>query len=251
MSLLDQIIESINLSDVDFEPFPHLYINNFFQEDVYLKILNSLPDKRDYIQINKSGSVSKDYADERFVFNITPEKIKIFKENNENVFSDIVEAFISPNFFNSVCSKFKSTIYNRIKNFSKEEIELYGKSNFNFEGRVALVKDYTKYQLGAHTDLTDKFLTFLFYLPKDNSLKEIGTSLYKPKHNEDLLSFSSHYTMEETNNKFTEVKKAEFLPNSVLIFPRTNLSYHGVSSINIGSNERNLLLLNFYLKKIT
>ena len=104
--------------------------------------------------------------------------------------------------------------------------------------------------MGAHTDVTNKFLTFLFYLPKDNSLKEIGTSLYKPKHNEDLLSFSSHYTMEETNNKFIEEKKAEFLPNSVLIFPRTNLSYHGVSSINIGSKERNLLLLNFYLKKI-
>ena len=43
-------------------------------------------------------------------------------------------------------------------------------------------------------------------------------------------------------------KVAEFLPNSVLIFPRTNISYHGVSSINTGSYERNLLLLNYYFK---
>ena len=44
--------------------------------------------------------------------------------------------------------------------------------------------------------------------------------------------------------------EVEFIPNSVLIFPRTNYSYHGVSSINIGSKERNLLLLNFYFKTI-
>ena len=250
MSILDQITKSINLTDVDFEPFSHMYIKNFFEKDFYLKILESLPNKKDYIQINKSGSVSKEYADERFIYDITPEKIKNFKENNKKVFTDLANAFFSPNFFSAVCSKFKPTIDDRINNFSKEEIELYGKNNFNFEGRIALVKDCTKYQLGAHTDLSNKFLTFLFYLPKDNSLKEIGTSLYKPINKEVLKTFSPHYTMEETRNNFEEIIKTEFLPNSVLIFPRTNLSYHGVSSINIGSKERNLLLLNFYLKKI-
>ena len=156
--------------------------------------------------------------------------------------------FFSNDFFNSVFSKFKSTIDERIKNFSEEEIKLFGKNNFNFEGRIALVKDYTKYQLGAHTDSPNKFLTFLFYLPRDETIREIGTSLYKPLNKDITTSFSSHYTMEETNNNFVETKKAEFLPNSVLIFPRTNYSYHGVSSINIGSQERNLLLLNFYFK---
>ena len=135
-------------------------------------------------------------------------------------------------------------------NFSEEETKLFGKGNFNFEGRISLVKDYTKYQLGAHTDHPNKFLTFLFYLPRDTSIREIGTSLYKLTDKNKLDSFSLHNTIEETNKNFIETKKVEFLPNSVLIFPRTNISYHGVSSINIGSLERNLLLLNFYFKKI-
>ena len=56
--------------------------------------------------------------------------------------------------------------------------------------------------------------------------------------NNKLISFAKIDLTE-----FVEIKKAEFMPNSVLIFPRTNYSYHGVSSINIGSRERNLLLL--------
>ena len=56
------------------------------------------------------------------------------------------------------------------------------------------------------------------------------------------------YSEKDTKELFVEKKLAEFLPNSVLIFPRTNSSYHGVSSINVGSYERNLLLLNYNYK---
>ena len=217
-------------------------------QNFYLTLLDSLPEKEKYIPINKTGSVSDDYPEERLIFDINPGTLKIFEGKDQEVFSNIVNSFFSSDFFNSVFSKFKSTIDNRIKDFSEEEIKLFGKNNFNFKGRIALVKDYTKYQLGAHTDSPNKFLTFLFYLPRDEAIREIGTSLYKPLNKDIITSFSSHYTMEETKNNFVETKKAKFVPNSVLIFPRTNYSYHGVSSINIGSQERNLLLLNFYFK---
>ena len=248
MRILEHITNSIKQAKVDPEPFPHMYIRNFFEENFYNKLLDSLPEKEKFVPINKTGSVSADYPEERFIFDINPSVLGSFKEKDQEVFSDIVNSFLSVNFFNSVFSKFQSTIDNRVKNFSEEEIKLFGKNNFNFEGRIALVKDYTKYQLGAHTDSPNKFLTFLFYLPRDKTIREIGTSLYKPINKDITTSFSSHYTMEETKNNFVETKKAEFLPNSVLIFPRTNISYHGVSSINIGSQERNLLLLNFYFK---
>ena len=122
----------------------------------------------------------------------------------------------------------------------------------NFDGLPAFSAvpgDLTNYNLGAHTDSKEKFMTFLFYLPKDESNKNIGTSLYKLKKNSNNnISFNNHYSKEETKELFEEKKLAEFLPNSVLIFPRTDYSYHGVSSIKVGSYERNLLLLNYYYK---
>ena len=142
---------------------------------------------------------------------------------------------MSVEFFNSVTKKFND----KIIKINPQNIDL----------RISLVKDLTKYNLGAHTDTNKKFMTFLFYLPEDDSHKHIGTSMYKLK---DTAKFNSvqdkHYSDKETKELFEEAKLAEFLPNSVLIFPRTDFSFHGVSSINTGSYERNLLLLNYYYK---
>ena len=53
-----------------------------------------------------------------------------------------------------------------------------------------------------------------------------------------------HYPLEH----FNLVKKIEFLPNTLFVFPRTNFSFHGVDTINVDNAERNLLLLNYYFK---
>ena len=104
----------------------------------------------------------------------------------------------------------------------------------------------TKYKLGVHTDTPSKFLTFLFYIPQDNNLKDLGTALYEPKDKDFHLKneVTGHYSVED----FNLVKKVNFLPNTLFVFPRTNFSYHGVQTINIEGAERNLLLLNYYFK---
>ena len=57
---------------------------------------------------------------------------------------------------------------------------------------------------------------------------------------------SSHYSEKDTKMLFKKVKTCEFKKNSVLVFPRTNYSYHGVEEVNIHQQERNLLLANFF-----
>jgi len=250
MSTLNYISNSINNSNIENNPFPYLYINDFFTPDLYKKLLNAIPDKNEYMNLSESNHVSGDYPKERFVYDITPESINKFNEDQKIIFRDIIQSLLSPQFFNLIVTKFKSTIDERIKNFSPEEIKLFGKSDFKFDARIQLVKDYTKYQLGAHTDSPHKFLTFLFYLPEDDTLSDLGTSLYKPVKSEAKDNYSKHESIENTKQNYIEVSRANFLPNSVLIFPRTDNSFHGVSSINTGSRERNLLLLNYYFKEI-
>ncbi len=249
MTTLDFISSSINNAKIKTDPFSYLYINKFFDPNFYQKLLKSIPDKNEYQNLSESNYVTGDYPKERYIYDISPESFKNFNEMQKNIFKDIVDSLLSPDFFNLVVSKFKSTIDNRIKNFSPEEIKLFGTSDFKFDARIQLVKDYTKYQLGAHTDSPHKFLTFLFYLPEDNSLSNLGTSLYKPITSEFNGNYNRHESIEDTKQKYTEISRANFLPNSVLIFPRTDDSFHGVSSINTGNKERNLLLLNYYFKE--
>ena len=229
------ICKSIENSKLFNDPFDHLYINNFFSNNFYNDLLSFLPTKDQYVQINKTKSVSSDYPDERYIFNITPESFENFYPKQKVFFGEIVNSLMSKDFYNAVIEKLIKNNFN----LNPNDLDL----------RMALVKDFTKYNLGAHTDSPSKFMTFLFYLPSDDSHKHIGTSLYQLKKstNKDTVS-SEHYSEQKTSELFIEKKLADFLPNSVLIFPRTNSSYHGVSSINVGSYERNLLLLNYYYK---
>ena len=197
MSIKDKIINSIQGAYVDEKPFSHVYIQKFFDDDFYNKLLNSLPNKKNYDQINKTGSVGKSYPDERYIFPMDNNRISALESKKKEALKDIINAFTSPDFFKATLDKFKNTIENRIKNFSDEENKSFGKKDFNFNIRIALIKDYTKYLLGSHTDVPRKFITFLFYLPKDKSLKKCGTSLYEPIDHSKFNAKLS-YNMEDT-----------------------------------------------------
>ena len=88
-------------------------------------------------------------------------------------------------------------------------------------------------------------MSFLFYIPSDSALKKIGTSIYKIIGDNDDRNIMKHYSKKETSNKFYKVTTLPFIPNSLLIFPRTNNSYHGVEEINIEAKERNILQINY------
>ena len=249
MSLTSEIIQTVNNSNVINEPFPHMNINEFFENEFYMKLLKSLPKKEEYVQINKTGSAPDKYPDERFVFDLNKESLNNLDKFKQDTLMEIIKGFTSFDFFRATTLKFNDVIQERVQNFSKKEIDLFGKNNFKFNIRISLVKDFSKYLLGSHTDSISKVLTFLFYIPEDKSLEHCGTSLYKPR---DIPTFTHElqYNINDTKKYFTEEKRIPFIPNSVLIFPRTNFSYHGVSSLNIGSKARNLLLLNYYFKNI-
>ena len=143
---------------------------------------------------------------------------------------------------------FRKIIDNRLKNFTEIEKQKLGSSNFKFSIRTMLVKDFTKYNLGAHTDHISKLVSFLFYIPSSDTIKNIGTSLYKPIHKIEGSEIG-HFTVKETKNRFKKIKTCPFSPNSLFIFPRTQASFHGVEEVNIDQRERNLLLLNYYINK--
>jgi len=161
----------------------------------------------------------------------------------------MLNILMSKELFELVFSTFRETIDNRIKKFSQHEIKELGKSNFNISIKTLLVKDLTKYNLGAHTDHIGKLITFLFYLPSNNDLSSIGTALYQPIDKIKEEEMTKHFTHEQTQQRFKKIKACPFVPNSLLIFPRTPVSFHGVEEVNISQKERDLLQLNYYISK--
>ena len=135
MNILEHIISSIKESQLDPNPFPHLFIDSFFEKKYYQELIEALPNKNKYVPLNKTGSVSENYPPERFIFDISPEILPELKEDQFNVFNNLVKAFFSIEFFNAITSKFKNTIDHRIANFSQEEKNMFGHNNFNCHKR--------------------------------------------------------------------------------------------------------------------
>lgn len=246
--MINEVLTNFKEEKIDENPFSHKVIKNIFPDFFYEELIENLPNIDQYTPIFKTGRVSSNYPPERFVFDLNNETVAKLSKKQQNVFHKIIRLFTDPSFFNVIANEFKNTISQRILEFSEEEKRKFGTSNFKFRISSMLVKDITKYKLGVHTDTPSKFLTFLFYIPKDNKLKSLGTSLYEPKDKDFFQSNNSkgHYPLEH----FNFVKKVDFLPNTLFVFPRTNISYHGVDTINIDSAERNLLLLNYYFRDV-
>jgi len=246
----EHLIKKILNTTVDHMPFDHVFIENIFPDDFYEKLVKNLPNLSEYTAIKDTGTVGQNYSSERYIINFE-QNTKFENISFTNLYNKLINVLTSKKLFDTVSSHFIKSIKKRVENFSEKEKEKFGLSNFKFDLRAALVKDLTKYSLGAHTDSISKYITFLFYLPKDNSIQNIGTSLFKPKKERENYNFhSNHYTDEETKEIFDEVKMCPFKQNSVLIFPRHPMSFHGVNKVNINKKERDLLLLNYYFKKI-
>ncbi len=247
--MIDQVIKNIKDTELSEEPFEHKFVNEVFPKEFYKNLIDNLPHKKDYMPLTNTGTVSKNHPLERFVFFLNLENINKLEKIKKEPLLELIKIFTSPIFFNTVTDQFKNVIRNRIKNFSQYEVDLLGKDKFEFDIQASLVKDFKKYQLGVHTDTTKKFLSFLFYLPSDKKLIELGTALYKPKKEIDTgPKGNKHIAPSETEKAFNLVKKVPFLPNTLLVFPRTNYSFHGVEKINEDQSERNLIQLNYYFK---
>ena len=249
-NIIKELINNISESKIIESPFPHKFIKNIFPEDLYEELLNHLPPKNTYLPIKTTGRVNNiNYSNERYAFELTNDDYLLKLDlKNRNFFYNLRNILFSPLLFNSITSSFKKTIDTHLLNLSEEEKKAINFPDLKFYFKSALIKDYTKYSLGAHTDSFHKFITFLFYIPSNKSLIKNGTTLYEPINE---IKSENHFTLKNTKKLFNKIKTCPFIPNSLLIFPRTNNSFHGVEEVNIEQKERNLLLLNYYLKKIS
>lgn len=111
-------------------------------------------------------------------------------------------------------------------------------NTWQFYDEALLVQDYTTYSLGPHTDNTIKVLSFLFYLPSDDSHAHLGTSIYVPKDPNFTCQGGPHHPFEWFNRMHT----MPYLPNTLFAFLKTHNSFHGVEPITDPEVRRDLLL---------
>jgi hypothetical protein len=189
-------------------PFPHIYIQDVFPADFYTDFITNLPAESDY-SFGKSSYHGRRFAD--------PAK------------DATIQSLATPEFLKIAISPFRDSIGQK---FGIKPI---------VHTDLRLIRDQENYSIGPHTDAPWKILSFLFYLPSDDSLKEHGTSIYLPNDPTFRCVGGPHHP---TAN-FTRIYTAPYVPNSLFAFFKTDQSFHGVERITIPC-RRDLLLWNLY-----
>jgi hypothetical protein len=216
-----------------FYPYPHIYVPDVFPASFYSEIQQNIPDPAAMIPIEQARPV-RGYK-ERFVMEIASEHVDALPEAQKVFWKDFSTWLLSGRFMNLMLQKFSPFVQQRFK----------GTQNPHFYNEGLLVEDITKYALGPHTDSPRKVLTFLFYLPKDESQAHLGTSIYVPRDATFTCPGGPHYTFDN----FQRVATMPFKPNALFAFVKTNNSFHGVEPVTDPDTKRWLLLYDIYIRQ--
>lgn len=227
-------------------PFPHVCIEDVFPAEFFAEVRRNMPEDAGYTRLTDSGRVDPaQYSDARFsLFQrdlptaSLPDHKRQFWQTMFTAFSDLEFAQIWLDLFSApIDQKLGETPENLLGGKPGVDLKLYTE--------IFLMRDRTTYSLGPHTDNPRKLISVLFYLPPDDGDAGLGTSLYIPKQRDFTCFGGPHYDFAQ----FDRVGTMPFKPNTVVAFPQTKKSFHGVEPVTRKGAQRDLLLFDIKLKK--
>lgn len=230
------IVERIKCVPIELDPFPHLVVDNIFPIDYFEKIQLYFPRDEQMIPLSETGRTGSSYKN-RLVTMFDEPGFARFSEDQRKFWSYFGGWLYSAEFINGVIEYLWPHVSARLQVLN----QLLGWARVR--GDALLVSDQTSYKIGPHTDAGHRLVSFLYYLPKDNRFQHCGTSLYKPKNPNFTCKGDRHHPFEP----FIRDKTIPFTPNKLLIFVRTDRSFHGVEPLEDREVYRHLLINNIRL----
>ena len=229
-------------------PYPHFYVQPVFPESFYQRILETMPDTEALTPINEFGTVGsidpktgqrvKSVFEPRYIADLSV--LEVEEEGafggESNTWRSISSWLLGDRFRDLLIAKFMPGIRARIG----AQARLVTRVEARF------VRDMTDYSIQPHTDMPSKLVSLLFYLPSDQSMRSLGTSVFVPNDPAFVCDGTRRYPFE----LFRKVMTAGFLPNSLFGFLKTDQAFHGVEVIKREAVERNVLLYNIYVQKV-
>ena len=213
---LKQYLETkIEGSVVTTEPFPFLYIQDFFPEDFYQKLNSIYPSESLFTSLNDKL--------------IKPLSIEIQGRSSVAIFSRETQYTELQNYkfrshaieFRKFCCDFLIPLLANKLNVSLPE---------RYDDDTRFVLDREGYIKRPHTDHPSKVFSILVYM----SHSKCGTTILKPNQE----GFRDDYGYDHNFGDFQEVFDPPFQPNCLLAFERTDTSFHCVKRVTLGESRR-------------
>jgi hypothetical protein len=224
------VLARIEAAAVQSEPFPHCVVDGIFPVDFYEEIIDHWPGRNQFVPISETGRASGATYGKRLVILFEERDLGRLDPEQRTFWSQTVGSWLlGERFGGALLSKFREVLAERLAREGKA-----------FRADALLVSDQTSYAIGPHTDTPERLVSLLFYLPEDATFRRFGTGFYVPKDRRFRCAGGPHYNP----RGFELVKTVEFLPNRLVLFPKTDRSFHGVEPVDLAGIDRRLLIYN-------
>jgi hypothetical protein len=205
-------------------PFPHVYLEDLFAPEFYLRLLSNLPPTEAYRELPHRDAMQPDGRSTRRKFYLFPEHIRLLPRAPREVLSEVSSALLAPALQDAFKHKFCDTLERR---FGRRMEEL------SFYPVPMLLRDFPGYRIGIHGDSLSKAITAQFYLPLDASQSHLGTILHEGRDGEAA----------------GRAKRLPFRPATGYAFPvMYHESWHSVAQTGPGDGARNSIMLTYYVQ---
>jgi hypothetical protein len=229
----EHLLGRIRDADLFKDPFPYMYITDLFPADFYATLIGELLNDQAYKKYHAPYEA-------RFYIDFKPEAVI-----SQNAFwHDLLVLLGSQEFLEGMAKKFGNeiaSVYKTRPNYIEPHLSEKGVKIGN---RMILTRDYANYSISPHTDAPPKFITALFYLAKDESMLNFGTSIYAPK-DKTFKQWGADRFQDAhlPYQDFDVVATMPYRPNSALVFLKTDNSFHGVEQSAEYSNKGRDMLM--------
>ena len=230
-------------------PFPHFYVQPAFPPDTYETLQAYLPPTELLQPITNStvGDTDPDTGEpiappkkgterHRYIADLDVVSGRDDDAQRSAFWRATAEWILSDAFRDLVINKFAPGIRRRLGPYVRIDTRV----------EARFVRDFTAYAIHPHTDSPHKLISLLFYLPRDASMRALGTTIFRPIDPAKRCEGSARHPFSE----FRKVATMDYVPNALFAFLKTDFSFHGVEPIHERGIERNLLLYNIYLRKV-
>ena len=216
-------------------PFPHFYLEDAFPDEFYAAILGHLPDTDIYRSIAETGRVDRE-ADQGGRTDLFEARHTItlgsgaFDELGPSgaFWRQFIGWLTGEPFCDLVLDKFDPYLRQRFQD---------APDGVRLGSDVQLIRDFTDYSLGPHTDHPGKVIVLLFYLAATADRPDLGTSIYVPNDPNFRCEGGPHYSAKT----FTRVATMAYRPNEMMGFLKTSNSFHGVEPVSGVNTRRDLI----------
>jgi hypothetical protein len=212
-------------------PFPHCVIDGALPAEFYEDVIDAWPEDGEFVSLSDTGRVTRGaYAERKVV--LLPGGLATLAQARRDFWAEVFGWLRGPRMVRALLEKFRGEL-EATGFFAAERAVI---------GDAVIVSDRTLYSLGPHTDSPRKVVSALFYLPEDATFRTFGTSFYEPLDGKFRCPGGPHYGREG----FRRVETVEFLPNRLVLFPKSARCFHGVEPVDLPGIDRRLLIYDVF-----